>query len=86
MLTKNQSQNSFGIQEMSADEIDLVGGAGPKVSGSMAIGAAAGIGAAAFGSSWGAMGVAAAFAAAPVAVAGMAVLVGWGAYTLWNQK
>lgn len=85
MMTQKQSEFSCGVHELTADEVDLVSGAG-KTSGSLAIGAAAGIGAATFGSTWGAVGVAAAFAAAPVAVVGMGVLVAWGAYSLWNHK
>lgn len=79
MITQNQSQITGNTQELTAEEIDQVGGAG-TVKGVAAIGAAAGIGAAAFGSTWGAMAVGAAFAAAPIAVVGMGVLVAYGTY------
>jgi hypothetical protein len=72
----------FGISEMTMDEVDLVSGAGPR-SGAAALGAAAAVGAATWGGTWGAMTVGAAFAAAPVAVIGMAALVCYGAYAVF---
>lgn len=77
-------QTTSGIQELSLDEVSYVSGAGFK-EGAAAIGAAAGIGAATFGGTWGVVAVGAAFGAAPFAVAGMAVLTVVGAYHLWRS-
>lgn len=47
-----QQYNKFGIQELTDHEVEYISGAG--VSGKAALGAAAAIGTAAFGSGWGA--------------------------------
>lgn len=64
-----------GMQELTMDEVNSVGGA-MKDAGAAA-GLMATVGLAAFGSGWGAVGVGMAFAASPVAVVAM---VGLGAY------
>lgn len=53
--------------------------------GAAAIGAAAGIGGAMWGGTWGAVAVGAAFAAAPLAVFGMAALVAYGSYQMFRS-
>ena len=72
------------LQELSADEIECVGGG--RISGGAALGAAAAIGGATFGSTWGAMGVAAAFGIAPVAVIAMSGLVAYGVYRCLSDE
>jgi hypothetical protein len=64
-----------GMQELTAEELMDVSGGFPKIKeASVALGLAGTIGTAAFGGSWGAMAVGAAFGAAPLAVIGMAAL------------
>jgi hypothetical protein len=64
-----------GMQELTAEELMEVSGGFPKLKeASVALGIAGTIGTAAFGTGWGAMAVGAAFAAAPVAVVGMAAI------------
>lgn len=78
------ARSDSGIQELTMDEVDHVSGGNLKKAG-MALGAAAGIGAATWGGTWGAVGVVAAFGAAPLAVIGMAGLVAYGSYHAWNS-
>jgi hypothetical protein len=73
-----------GIQELTMDEVNSVSGA-MKNAGAAA-GVMATIGAVTFGSGWGAVGVGAAFAAAPVAVIAMVGLGAYAGYLLLNEK
>ena len=77
-----ESINS-GIREMTIDEVDCVSGAGATTS-SAALGLAGTIGAATFGGTWGAIGVGAAFAAAPVAVVAMVGLAAYAGYSYFS--
>ncbi|MFC0131555.1 hypothetical protein [Massilia eurypsychrophila] len=76
-----------GIQELSVDEVNCVSGAALNVTDAGGAGALmAGIAAGAFGTGWGAIGVGAAFAAAPVAVVAMAGLSLYAGYALLRRK
>jgi hypothetical protein len=74
----------ISLQELTSQEIELVGGAG-TASGGAALGLAGAIGMATWGGAWGAVGVGAAFAFAPVAVLAMGGLVAYGGYSLWKE-
>jgi hypothetical protein len=80
-LKISDSNTRDGIQELTDDEALCVSGGG-KAAAAAAAGLAGAIGTATFGSTWGAVGVGVAFAAAPVAVVAMTGLVGCAAY-LW---
>jgi hypothetical protein len=71
------------ICELTVDEVDCVSGAGAKTS-AAALGAAGAIGATTFGSTWGAVAVGTAFAAAPVAVVAMAGLAAYAGYSYFS--
>ncbi|NHZ90480.1 hypothetical protein F2P45_15845 [Massilia sp. CCM 8733] len=72
------------MQELSASEIDVVGGA-YKAS-AAAFGAGAGIGAAAFGAGWGTLAVGAAFALSPLAVVAIVGCAGYGGWRLMTAN
>jgi hypothetical protein len=72
-----------GIHEMTIDEINCVSGAGATTAGA-ALGVAGAIGAAIFGSTWGAVAVGAAFTAAPFAVVAMAGLAAYAGYSYFS--
>lgn len=67
------------MRDMTMDEIDQVGGA-DAASGLASFAAAGGIGLAAFGTSWGSVGVGLAFAVSPIAVGAMVGLALYGGY------
>lgn len=72
--------NNLGFAELTNEEIDCISGGDAKSAG--ALGLAAGIGAATWGGTWGAVTVGAAFAAAPFAVAAMAGLALYAGYRM----
>lgn len=74
---------TYEISELESDEIEVVsGGSGSGWAGAGFSSAAAfGIGAAAFGSSWGAVGVGLAFAVSPIAVGAMVGLAAYAGYS-----
>lgn len=69
------------MRELTEREVEHVAGATLSDAG-IAFGGVAAIGLAAFGSSWGAVGVGLAFAASPVAVIAMGALAFYAGYTL----
>lgn len=79
MIAEKQFEESVGIQQLSAEEIDEVGGAATS-KGNAAFVAMAAIGVGTFGTGWMTVGAIAAFATAPVAVTAMAALAAYGAY------
>jgi len=83
MIAEKQLEEVISIQQLSAEEIDQVGGAS-TIKGSGAFVAMAAIGIGSFGSGWMAMGAMAAFATAPVAVVGMGALAAYGAYQYYK--
>lgn len=77
-LDKNYERINF--EEVSVEELEVISGGSGWVGAGAASAAAFGIGAAAFGSSWGAVGVGLAFAASPISVAaigGLALYAGY---------
>lgn len=72
------------MRELSANEIDVVGGAHKESA--IAFGVGAGIGATAFGASWGTLAVGAAFAASPLAVIAIVGCAGYGGWRLLTAK
>jgi len=81
-----ENSNVSYMTELSSDEVELVsGGAEPAVQ--VAVGAASGtaaatIGFAAFGTSWGSVGIGIAFAASPLAVVAIVGLTAVAAYSV----
>lgn len=69
------------MKELTSHEIELVDGAGATEAG-VGVAGAAGIGAATFGAGWGTVGVAAAVASSPIAVAAMVGLAFYAGYQL----
>lgn len=81
----NLSELNGEICELTSDEIDCVSGGG-AVKAAAAAGVAAAIGAGTFGGAgWMAMGVAVAWAAAPVAVVALAGLSAYAAYEFFTE-
>lgn len=83
MIAEKQFEEGVGMQQLSNEEIDQVGGAA-TAKGNAAFTAMVAIGLGTFGSGWMAMGAMAAIATAPVAVAGMAALAAYGAYQYYK--
>lgn len=80
----DKKYEEFNFEEVSVDELEIIsGGSGSEgmVNASLASGIAFGIGMAAFGSSWGVVGVGIAFASAPIAVAAMVGLAAYAGYS-----
>ncbi|MES2758755.1 MAG: hypothetical protein V4693_15375 [Pseudomonadota bacterium] len=76
-----------GIQELSIDEVNSVSGAALNVADAGSAGVLiAGIATTTFGIGWGAVGVGAAFAVAPVAVVALAGLSLYAGYALLRRK
>jgi hypothetical protein len=82
----DSQMTDHGVQELTIDEINTVSGAALNVKDSTGgVVLMAGIAATAFGSGWGALGVGAAFAAAPVAVVAMGGLALYAGYVLLRK-
>ncbi|MDQ1812890.1 hypothetical protein RBA41_06190 [Massilia sp. CCM 9210] len=73
------------MQELSRNEVELVSGGTAKES-AAAFGLGAGIGAAAFTSTWGTMAVGAAFAISPLSVIALAGCAGYAGWRLLSAK
>ena len=72
--------NDLGMAQLTNEEIDCIGGGDAKSAGALVL--AGGIGAATWGSAWGAVTVGAAFAAAPFAVVAMGGLALYAGYRM----
>lgn len=73
------------MRKLSMEEISEVSG-GDMTKGAASIGLAGGIGAAAFGASWGSLGVGVAAAASPVAVLAVVALTFYGGYSMAEDE